>query len=68
MNNYILYSYIPGVPNSISVFKDMPHFTNTVRTFSYGLRRSYYGLNTARVSYGDLNTYSTGPFTSIWVR
>jgi hypothetical protein len=57
-----------SVPNSISVFKDTPHFTNTVRTFLYGLRRSYYVLNTSRISYRDLNIYGTGPYTIIRVR
>jgi hypothetical protein len=59
----------PGsVPNSISVFKDTPHFTNTIYTFTYGLRRSYQVINTARISYGDLHRYGTGPYTSIRVR
>ena len=54
-----------SVQTGISVFKDTPHFTNTVRTFLYGLRRLYYVLNTARISYRDLNIYSTGPYTII---
>jgi hypothetical protein len=57
-----------SVPNSISVFKDTPHFTNTVRNFSYGLRRSYYVLNTAYILYRDLNMYGTGLYTNIRVR
>ena len=57
----ILQSNTVSVPNSISVFKDTPHFTNTVCTFTYVLRRSYEVIHTARISYNDRNTYGTGP-------
>jgi hypothetical protein len=54
-----------SLPNSISVLKDTPHFTNTVCSFSYGLYRLYKIIIRASISYRDLNIYVTGSYTSI---
>ena len=54
-----------SVPNSISVFKDTPHFTNTISSFSYRLRILYEGINTAGKLYKDLNIYNTSPYINI---
>ena len=56
-----------SLPNSISVLKDTPHFTNTVCTFSYGFYRLYKIIIRASISYRDLYIHVTGPYTSIYL-